>query len=41
VDDAQLDAGVRINRMDGFGKTSKPVHAGDKDVLNATVFQFG
>lgn len=39
--DAQLHAGAREHRLDGLGEALQAIHAGDEDVLNATVAQFG
>jgi hypothetical protein len=41
VDDAQLDAGVRIYGPHRLGKAGNPVHACDEYVFNAPVSQVG
>ena len=41
MDDAGLDLGLRIDRLDGFRESAQSIHAGDKDILDASVFQLG
>lgn len=38
--DAQLDAGLRIHRVDGVRETFQAVNAGNEDIVQATILQF-
>src|SRR6185437_9272293 len=39
--DAELHFGTGIDRLNGFGKTFQPVHAGDEDIFHPAVLQLG
>jgi len=39
--DAQLHGRLREDRLDGLREALQPVHAGDEDVLDAAIGQFG
>lgn len=36
-----LDLGVGVDALDGLGEAFQAVHAGDQDILDATVVQVG
>src|SRR5882757_9271774 len=39
--DAQLNAGFRVDRLNGFGETLEPIDTGNEDVLHAAVLKLG
>jgi hypothetical protein len=39
VDDAALDFGLRKNGIKGIAETGQTVHAGDEDILNASILE--
>lgn len=40
MDDTELNSSARIDRLDGLREALQPVHAGDEDVLHASILQF-